>query len=143
MYWLYGAPSIFAATKHHGPPTTSHDGICPDGSENDGLAGSSEAAQTSADVAGLGVKAENGHNRTDSGACGTAKDHSSPENQQPDGLGGRPLQSTGEEIIGLRISRNGYMFATVTRSTLTIWQTKVRRAFESRHDADATLLTTT
>jgi hypothetical protein len=28
------------------------------------------------------------------------------------------------EIIAIRVTRSGHMFATLTRSTLTIWQTK-------------------
>jgi hypothetical protein len=30
------------------------------------------------------------------------------------------------EIIGIKVTRSGHMFATITWSTLTIWQTKVR-----------------
>ena len=36
-----------------------------------------------------------------------------------------PEDDPGGEIVGLRVSRNGHIFATITRSTLTIWQTKV------------------
>jgi hypothetical protein len=30
------------------------------------------------------------------------------------------------EIIAIRVTRSGHMFATLTQSTLTIWQTKAR-----------------
>ena len=32
----------------------------------------------------------------------------------------------GAAIIALRVSRNGQLFATVTATTLTLWQTSVR-----------------
>lgn len=31
------------------------------------------------------------------------------------------------EIVALKVTRSGHLFATITRSTLTIWQTKARR----------------
>lgn len=30
-------------------------------------------------------------------------------------------------ILGLRVSRNGHLFVTITKTALTIWQTSVRR----------------
>jgi hypothetical protein len=30
------------------------------------------------------------------------------------------------EIIAVRVTRSGHMFVTITRTTLTIWQTKAR-----------------
>lgn len=38
----------------------------------------------------------------------------------------RPTLPSGEPIISLKVSRNGHMFATVTASSMTVWQTKVR-----------------
>lgn len=35
---------------------------------------------------------------------------------------------TGEPVVALKVSRTGHLFAVVTASTLTIWQTKVRIA---------------
>lgn len=29
-------------------------------------------------------------------------------------------------LLGLRVSRNGHLFATITTTTMTIWQTSVR-----------------
>jgi RAB6A-GEF complex partner protein 1 len=29
------------------------------------------------------------------------------------------------EIVGMRLSRNGHLFVTITSTTLTVWQTKV------------------
>ena len=36
------------------------------------------------------------------------------------------VQPDKEPILALRLSRSGFMFATITATTLTIWQTKVR-----------------
>lgn len=29
-------------------------------------------------------------------------------------------------LLGLRVSRNGHLFATITTTTMTVWQTSVR-----------------
>jgi hypothetical protein len=34
---------------------------------------------------------------------------------------------SGEPIISLKVSRTGHLFATITATTMTVWQTKVRR----------------
>ena len=34
-------------------------------------------------------------------------------------------------ILGLRVARNGHLFVTITETTMTVWQTSVRR--ECRH----------
>lgn len=30
-------------------------------------------------------------------------------------------------LLGLRVARNGHLFVTITETTLTVWQTSVRR----------------
>jgi hypothetical protein len=37
-----------------------------------------------------------------------------------------PIQADKEPLLALRISRTGHLFAVITSTTLTIWQTKVR-----------------
>ena len=43
--------------------------------------------------------------------------------QQAQDMAGIP---TGEPILGLSVSRTGHLFAVITSTTLTIWQSKVR-----------------
>jgi len=51
------------------------------------------------------------------------------ENSGPYSTGSdRCFVPTGEPIVALKVSRTGHLFAAVTASTLTIWQTKVRVA---------------
>lgn len=35
-------------------------------------------------------------------------------------------ESQSSALLGLRVSRNGHLFATITTTTMTIWQTSVR-----------------
>jgi len=37
----------------------------------------------------------------------------------------KPDSSQVKDIIGVRVTRNGHLFATITATSLTIWQTKV------------------
>ena len=36
-------------------------------------------------------------------------------------------ESAAKTVLGLRISRNGHLFATITETALTVWQTNVSR----------------
>ena len=36
-----------------------------------------------------------------------------------------PRDETSTALLGLRVSRNGQLFATITASTLTVWQSSV------------------
>ena len=45
-----------------------------------------------------------------------------PSSQQVQQTAGIP---TGEPILGLTVSRTGHLFAAITSTTLTVWQTKV------------------
>ena len=45
-----------------------------------------------------------------------------PSSQQVQETAGIP---TGEPILGLTVSRTGHLFAAITSTTLTVWQTKV------------------
>jgi len=38
---------------------------------------------------------------------------------------GEEDEQASSAILGLRVSRNGLLFATITRTTLTVWQTSV------------------
>lgn len=42
-------------------------------------------------------------------------------------------ESDRENILGLRISRSGRLFTTITESSLSVWQTSVWRHLERLH----------
>ena len=46
----------------------------------------------------------------------SSEDHE-PEDDREDGL---------KHVLGLRVSRSGHLFATITETALIIWQTNVR-----------------
>lgn len=107
MYWPIGAPNVYALRKHAIPPTRlsqSHDGAA---SDTNGKAASS-ASSASGEESGT----ENGLN--------------GPHNGQDDGLPKVPQgeEAREDEIIDMKVSRGGSVFVTITRSSLTIWQSK-------------------
>ena len=54
-------------------------------------------------------------------------DDSDDEDQEP----ASPPMPLDETILGLRVSRNGQIMATITATTLDIWQTSVRPSLPS------------
>lgn len=56
-----------------------------------------------------------------------------PEEKEPvepgehadDSSGSKPESWANEPIIGLCVSRSGHLFATITKSSIVVWQTKV------------------
>ncbi|RMX87942.1 hypothetical protein D0869_01991 [Hortaea werneckii] len=102
MYWPIGAPRVYALSKHAAATTTpvvSHDGS---NSEHD--------------------------NTNDQAARGTAPDthHTSSGVSNEDGGSAHEHDEAGaaDSILAVKISRGGTIFATISRSALTIWQTK-------------------
>jgi hypothetical protein len=114
-YWPISSPSVFAATKHTKPERTqlSHDGTehaRPD--ERDGASDDGSQAQTEDETS---TQEEDELNE---------KDDTPPRQPRtPDPLAEDDVHG---EIIAIKVTRSGHMFATLTRSTFTIWQTKVR-----------------
>jgi hypothetical protein len=104
-YWPISSPSVFAATKHANPESTrvSNDGVEAGQDERDGSP-QKQAGDEAAQQGANGVKEERPPHRRAS------------EQTVEDDING--------EIIAIRVTRSGHMFATLTRSTLTIWQTK-------------------
>ncbi len=41
------------------------------------------------------------------------------------------VEEKATNILGLRVARNGHLFVTITETTLTVWQTSVRRDHRS------------
>ena len=104
-YWPISSPSVFAATKQsttqQGTTRVSHDGTAP-------AAAAAPAAPDEDDSDG----------------------HSLAHHGQEDDMAGEVLRgervAAGDEVA-MEVTRSGHMFATITRSTLTIWQTKAGR----------------
>jgi hypothetical protein len=112
-YWPISSPSVFAATKRtdSGLAHTSHDGV--------------EHKQSSEQHDG-----PNNASRNQSEAETLVQSNSGVEEQDSAHLSpaGVSVQSVEDDIhgtiIAIRVTRNGHMFATLTRTTLTVWQTK-------------------
>lgn len=97
MYWPIGAPKAYALTKHARSSTQvqpSHDGAA-ENKTGEGHDGSQKQAT------GGGLNGAASQNDTD---------HQSTVDE--------------DEILAAQVSRGGGIFATITRSSLTIWQTK-------------------
>ncbi|KAH7095982.1 RIC1-domain-containing protein [Paraphoma chrysanthemicola] len=105
-YWPISSPSVYAATKHTNPDRTrvSNDGVANGQAEARHGASEGDSQLETADEAstqGEGVAKEEGKLR---------------QQAVEDDIHG--------EIIAVRVTRSGHTFATLTRTTLTIWQTK-------------------
>ncbi|KAF1965522.1 RIC1-domain-containing protein [Bimuria novae-zelandiae CBS 107.79] len=105
-YWPISSPSVFAATKETRtqPKQTSHDGAddATDSSVADSEARTENVASNSAEARN-GVEEKSGETQ------------SHPQHAENDITG---------DIVAIKVTRSGNMFVTITRSTLTIWQTK-------------------
>ena len=125
MFWPIGSPRVYAATQHQLPKELRT-------ISNDGLQSPSKPAETNG--ARRITSATNAPQRQD----GEDEKQHDPVTQGSDGTPSHPsgapngtLQGTEAEqhldgeIVGLRVARNGHIFATITRSTLTVWQAKV------------------
>lgn len=130
MYWPIGAPRIYAASKHELLPkhsTTSDDGLGekPQTQEEASSAKNGTATQDQDGDSEIGSDDRpngNSQHSSQSGADSQSRAKKVKSN-------GETKQGTaddaGGEIVGLKVTRSGHMFATITRSTLTVWQTKV------------------
>lgn len=144
MYWPIGTPRIYATTTAH-PPTrsdsivvVSQDGL-PAGTLADAasLAGSESTAAKDREpnpddpdalslARGAPLTPATPYIRSiehDTSKFGGAK-----TGIQYLGASDPAVVPTGEPIVALKVSRTGHLFAVITASTLTIWQTKVRIA---------------
>ncbi|KAJ4367434.1 WD40 repeat protein [Neocucurbitaria cava] len=100
-YWPISSPSVFAATKHTNPERThvSHDGV--------ERKQQSQVEDETPTQGRSGVQEKNGIR---------LQQQSASEQSAEDDIHGK--------MIAIRVTRSGQMFATLTHSTLTIWQTK-------------------
>jgi hypothetical protein len=122
MYWPVGAPKIYAASNHELARAAKHDDKSDDPSD------ASESAVLPVDGADDdGGGTENGNASTKKSDARSSKKsrRSDASAKSVDLLALKRDEHIGGEIVGVRLGRNGYLFATITRCTLTIWQTKV------------------
>jgi|SRR5579862_7888091 len=132
MYWPIGAPRIYAASDNRRPK---------DQAFKSGDSANTQQSVNSDHVSAIGATGETRSSGVDVGNGDVESSISGEEREQNDkrsshlnqplenGLNwGRPetpSSSVSGGIIGLRVSRNGLMFATITTDILTIWQTRV------------------
>ena len=152
MYWPIGTPRIYATTTSQAPPrptaVVSEDGI------DSGTAAAETGSLLSVDTAlsrpdgGAGGSSSHSDPASDAPAATTpltpppytpktpavnSVDHyfqndSSGSNTDS---GAVPFPS-GEPVVALRLSRTGHLFAVITETTMTIWQTKVSPSVRTR-----------
>ncbi|KAI9829133.1 MAG: hypothetical protein M1832_000156 [Thelocarpon impressellum] len=139
MYWPIGAPRIYAASNH-GPSTDR----AKERKAKETRAESDDAAEHAEETGVLLEKTSNGRETGGRDRKGeetpldgdgleerehevTANGSSQEElRSKPGGdQAGTPLPSTDEAaIVALRVSRNGHIFATITATALSIWQSR-------------------
>jgi hypothetical protein len=117
MYWPVGAPKIYAASNHELARSAKRD----DPSDP------SESAVLTVDGTGddEGNTKNGGPSSKKSSARSKKSRRSDPSARSVDLLALKRDEHVGGEIIGVRLGRNAHLFATITRCTLTVWQTKV------------------
>lgn len=113
-YWPISSPSVFAATKDTRHIATSHDGTeattqYGDDATESSVADSEERTESEASATGEVIDESVAEQQS------TSKQDSEEQVAEDDVSG---------EILAIQVTRSGHMFATITRSTLTIWQTK-------------------
>lgn len=129
-YWPISSPSVFAAAKHTLPEhtQTSHDGAEPaSGGRKDGAAADDSTASSIADS----EEQSEGDDPSTQGKHGVDEKAPAQRATPPRGIEQLSEDDVSGEIIGIKVTRSGHMFATITWSTLTIWQTKARHCSSS------------
>jgi hypothetical protein len=113
-YWPISSPSVFAATKRTdlGRPHVSNDGLERKQS-GDQRAGPNNGTESQ-------LKEEHAANN----ASGAEEKEGSELSREA--ARSQPVEDDIHgTIIAVRVTRSGHLFATLTRTTLTVWQTKV------------------
>ncbi|GAP92407.1 putative duf1339 domain protein [Rosellinia necatrix] len=137
MYWPIGTPRIYATTAHppssNGGAVISHDGLPAgpladtvsfSGAESTGAAAAKDKrpAQDDADADTIPLTPATPYIR--SVEHDTPKPGSAKAGIHYLGASHPAIVPIGEPIVALKVSRTGHLFAVITASTLTIWQTK-------------------
>lgn len=122
-YWPISSPSVYAASTQklsEERSSTSHDGAESVGGPETGHHKEHQVAREDnghAVTEDLETNAPGG-GKVEQGKQQTEKGDSEKAFEQPE-------EDVSGNIIGIKSTRSGHMFATITQSTLTIWQTKV------------------
>lgn len=120
MYWPIGPPKAYALSKTRAveQPQESHDG-----SDKN-----SEKEADSTNVLGLEEGEVNGSLDADSGS---SLEEGGSNTERTSSHDSGDVHTNDEEILDAKVSRGGSVFATITRSSLTVWQTKPTVALAS------------
>lgn len=111
-YWPISSPSVFAATKSANVER-SHDGT-------------DQALQNGQDDASEVESTDGTDDDTSATDSEVSTSRGTKQEAQQTGIPGQfAEEDVHGEIIAIRVTRSGQLFATLTQSTLTIWQTKV------------------
>ena len=116
MYWPIGTPRIFATKTAQAPPPTaiqtSHDGVEP---EPRGALSRSSTLENPSTLVTPGIRSV--EDEGDEFVQQPANPHNIPS-LVPSSV---PSQ---EPLLAFRIARSGHLYATITATSITIWQTK-------------------
>lgn len=121
-YWPISSPSVFAATKNTNLERipVSHDGTGQESqSEEDGAYKAGVTNEINDDILENGIERLKEEER---GQRGQEEQKLSINDQLAE-------DDVHGNIVAIRVTRSGQLFATITRTTLTIWQTKVCSLF--------------
>jgi hypothetical protein len=121
MYWPIGAPRIYAASKFN--LGRNNDEI----DENNAIPVEISVANEN-NPQKERLAPESNPNREDASEPVASKPRKGPRYPtllKSTSMGGAQENRVGDEIVGMKLSRSGHLFATITSSTLSIWQTKV------------------
>jgi RAB6A-GEF complex partner protein 1 len=144
MYWPLGAPRVYASTKLRLPDDQLNRFDDDEAADSSLLSlsvhtnGTSQTDCSSTNSSSLSVGSR-GDDATPDGGVTAVDEGDALHNVRTNSTIGdvEPEGDIAGEILGLRVTRNGSMFATITRGTLTIWQTKVRK--DNPSDSSPTL----
>ncbi|KAF2735488.1 RIC1-domain-containing protein [Polyplosphaeria fusca] len=122
-YWPLSSPSVLAATKRTLPDRlqTSHDGAPLDDSHTEGTHGADDGSTSSFATDSEGRAADDTIGNRQEPEVEPARSPHSARQPQPAQVSEDDISG---EIVGIKVTRSGHMFATITRSTLTVWQAK-------------------
>lgn len=137
MYWPIGAPRIYAAGNSKPPKdrvheleddAESHETTESSGSYLNGSTAAPDTAQDDEDASAGLLTASTPVTTGDKAVERDAQRRLSARALRilEDGSGDAINQAEKEHILGLRMSRSGHLFAVITATSMTIWQTKVK-----------------
>jgi hypothetical protein len=143
MFWPIAAPRIYAASSSSSSSSSSANAPIVDGHNHEGLGDSAAKCFSGTDGDAEPSEYDDANESVSEadGAVGgdeTVEERAGPEDPDlSNGESRNELPPNGAQIrspdgkrrdaaiLGLRVSRSGHIFATMTARTVTIWQTRV------------------